>query len=91
MADLSLITTQEMIQELAKRHDFLFVAGCKVTSEDKKPGNKFKDHSIFINIHPHNFASLGFFHLVRKQVEEYFAQELLKTSKLNPGFDQDKL
>lgn len=81
--DLSLVPTEEMLNELQKRYDLLIAAGLKVT--EKKDGQP-SAHSYFLRFFPQTFANLGFLTTINEYCKKSFTKDIAK-----PGFNSDKL
>lgn len=83
MVDLSLVQTEEMLDELQKRFDIFVVGGLRVT---QKHGRR-EEYSIIARFNPINFATLGFFETVKSHLEE----KVLSSQGWKAGPNQDKI
>lgn len=82
--DLSLIPTEDMLNEIQKRFDLFFAAGLKIRDISKEFSPP--KHSYFIRFTPPTWQNLGFISIVKAQCEKQFLSQ-----DITPGFDSDKL
>lgn len=83
MTNLSLVQTEEMLDELQKRFDIFVIAGLRFT---QKQGQR-QEYSIIARFNPISFATLGFLETVKGHLEE----KVLSSRGWKAGSNQDKI